>query len=195
MDMDNSKNPLQSGAERQTHIGAAEAYIALGSNVGDRNRLLREALLLIDSHSAINVIRVSGIYETDPVGYTEQPAFLNMTAALLTTLAPIELLHALLDIEKQLGRTRDIRWGPRTMDLDLLLMEDVQLDAEELTLPHPRMMERAFVLVPLRDVLSNGHPLQEKVNQIAVRALQDGGEGITLWNTIIWRGASAHSEN
>ena len=135
--MDNSKNPLLSGAERQTHIGAAEAYIALGSNVGDRNRLLREALLLIDSHSAINVIRVSGIYETDPVGYTEQPAFLNMTAALLTTLAPIELLHALLDIEKQLGRTRDIRWGPRTMDLDLAAEKMYSLMRRSLRFPIP----------------------------------------------------------
>ncbi|MFC5653371.1 2-amino-4-hydroxy-6-hydroxymethyldihydropteridine diphosphokinase [Paenibacillus solisilvae] len=193
--MNNSKHSLSSSAQDQKLTGAAEAYIALGSNVGDRSKLLQEALLLIDSHSAIKVIRVSGIYETDPVGYTDQPSFLNMTAALLTTLGPFELLHALLDIEKQLGRTRDIRWGPRTMDLDLLLMENVRLDEEELTLPHPRMMERAFVLVPLRDVIGSGHPLQEQVNQFAVRALQDGGEGIALWNTINWPDASAHSES
>ncbi|BBH23313.1 2-amino-4-hydroxy-6-hydroxymethyldihydropteridine pyrophosphokinase [Paenibacillus baekrokdamisoli] len=193
--MNHSKNATDSHNEDQTNTEPTDAYIALGSNVGDRERLLHEALLLIDRHPAIQVTRISGIYETDPVGYTDQPAFLNMTAALSTTLAPIELLHVLLEFEQQLGRTRDIRWGPRTIDLDLLLMADVQMDEEVLTLPHPRMMERAFVLVPLHEVLSSGHPLQEQVNQIAVRALKDGEEGIALWNTINWPGASAHSAN
>ncbi|SFJ86713.1 2-amino-4-hydroxy-6-hydroxymethyldihydropteridinediphosphokinase [Paenibacillus sp. UNC496MF] len=171
------------------------AYIALGSNVGDRVRLLRDALNLLGGHPGIEVLRVSAVYETEPVGYTDQPAFLNMAAALGTTLGPHELLRAMLGMEKQLGRTRDIRWGPRTIDLDLLLYEETALDDEELTLPHPRMMERAFVLVPLADVLESGHPLRGRAADIAQRALQDRGEGIALWKTITWQGASAHSEN
>ncbi|MBW7477433.1 2-amino-4-hydroxy-6-hydroxymethyldihydropteridine diphosphokinase [Paenibacillus oenotherae] len=172
-----------------------DAYIALGSNVGERERMLKEALIHLEQHPDIEVIRVSGIYETDPVGYTDQPAFLNMAAAIRTTLEPLELLRAMLGIENQLGRTRDIRWGPRTIDLDLLLMDGTVMDAEELTLPHPRMMERAFVLVPLRDVLLPAHTLKEQVEEAASRVLQDGGEGISLWNTINWRSVSAHSES
>jgi 2-amino-4-hydroxy-6-hydroxymethyldihydropteridine diphosphokinase len=175
--------------------GGSEAYIALGSNVGDREQLLTEALHMLQAHPAIEVLRVSGIYETEPVGYTEQPAFLNMTAAVCTSLEPLALLRAMLTVEKELGRTRDIRWGPRTIDLDLLLMEDVAMEAGELSLPHPRMMERAFVLVPLRDILESGHPLKERVDQAAALALEDGGEGITLWNMIKWHNESAHSEN
>lgn len=174
---------------------AREAYIALGSNVGEREQLLEDALRCLEQHPNIEVARVSGIYETAPVGYTDQPAFLNMAAALMTTLEPIELLRAMLSIENQLGRTRDIRWGPRTMDLDLLLMDGIVMNEDELILPHPRMMERSFVLVPLRDVLLSEHPLQKQVEQAASRGLEDGGEDISLWNTINWRSVSAHSES
>ncbi|SDX84141.1 2-amino-4-hydroxy-6-hydroxymethyldihydropteridinediphosphokinase [Paenibacillus sp. CF384] len=177
------------------HTDEANAYIALGANVGDRQQRLRDALHLLDSHPAITVVRASAIYETDPVGYTDQPAFLNMAAALRTSLEPHELLYAMLAMEQQLGRKRDIRWGPRTIDLDLLLYEGVTLAEEELILPHPRMMERSFVLVPLSDVMAEEHSLQKQVKEIAKQALQDRGEGIALWNTINWPGASAHSES
>ncbi|WP_219834768.1 2-amino-4-hydroxy-6-hydroxymethyldihydropteridine diphosphokinase [Paenibacillus sp. R14(2021)] len=180
------------GTEEQRSVGS-EAYIALGANVGNREQLLRDALNLLEKHPEISVLRVSSIYETAPVGYTDQPAFLNMAAALRTTLSPMQLLHAMQAMENQLGRKRDIRWGPRTIDLDLLLYEQVILPDEELTLPHPRMMERAFVLVPLGDVLQNEHTLYKQVTAIAQRALQDRGEGIALWNTINWQDASAHS--
>lgn len=174
---------------------ARSAYIALGSNVGEREQLLKAALGRLEQHPDIDVARVSGIYETDPVGYTDQPAFLNMAAALVTTLEPVQLLRAMLGIEQELGRTRDIRWGPRTIDLDLLLMDGITMDEEELILPHPRMMERSFVLVPLHDVLLSEHALHKQVEQAANRALEDGGEGISLWNTINWRSVSAHSES
>lgn len=170
----------------------AEAYIALGSNVGDREKQLYDALSLLDQHPDIEVTRVSGIYETDPVGYTDQPAFLNMAAALRTTLEPLQLLYAMLEMEKLLGRKRDIRWGPRTIDLDMLLYEKVALETEELILPHPRMMERAFVLVPLRDVLQEGHELETAV-RLELHVLLEREEGIARWNTINWQGASAHS--
>lgn len=172
-----------------------EAYIALGSNMGNREHLLQEAIDLIDAHEHIEVARVSGIYETDPVGYTDQPAFLNMVLAVRTELTPLLLLRQLLAFEQQLGRIRQIRWGPRTIDLDLLLYHNVIMDQEELTLPHPRMMERSFVLVPLNDVMEQSHPLHDQVRAASEAALQDGKEGITLWKTINWRSASEPFEN
>lgn len=175
--------------------GAAEAYIALGSNLGDRGGMLAEALRRLDAGEGVTVTGVSAVYETDPVGYTEQPAFLNMAAALRTTLPPVALLRLLLEVERQLGRVRDVRWGPRVIDLDLLLYGAVKMDGAELTLPHPRMMERAFVLVPLADVLPAGHPLRRDVAGLAASALREGKEGIVLWNTINWRRGSAPSAN
>ncbi|MCQ6563693.1 2-amino-4-hydroxy-6-hydroxymethyldihydropteridine diphosphokinase [Paenibacillus mendelii] len=185
---------MSSGMEASPQT-TSQAYIALGSNMGDREQMLREALRLLQEHASIDVLRVSNVYETDPVGYTDQSSFLNMAAALETTLEPMPLLRAMLLIEQQLGRKRDVRFGPRTIDLDLLLYEDVRMEEDELILPHPRMMERAFVLVPLRDVLHPKHSLQEQASQAANRALQDGGEGIALWNTINWQDASAPSES
>ncbi|MFB9324327.1 2-amino-4-hydroxy-6-hydroxymethyldihydropteridine diphosphokinase [Paenibacillus aurantiacus] len=173
----------------------AIAYIALGSNMGNRDQLLVRALNLLNDRPDIDVLRVSGLYETDPVGYTDQPPFLNMAAALSTSLEPVALLRGMLAIEADLGRKRDIRWGPRTIDLDLLLYDDVRMDEQELTLPHPRMLERAFVLVPLRDVITPDHELFTRVDGEAQRALQDGGEGIALWNTINWHNASAPLES
>lgn len=170
-----------------------QAYIALGSNLGDREELLRQAVEHLEQQSGVQIVKVSGIYETDPVGYTDQPAFLNMAVSVKTSLSPNELLHALFDVEQLLGRVRDIRWGPRTIDLDLLLYGDVTMDDDELTLPHPRMMERAFVLVPLRDVIDSSHPLQDPVSASAAAALQDGKEGITLWKITNWLSESGRS--
>lgn len=172
-----------------------EAYIALGSNMGDREQLLMQALERIDGDSSIVVSRVSGIYETDPIGYTDQPAFLNMAAAVRTSLSPLDLLRRMLEFEQGLGRVRHERWGPRTIDLDLLLYDNVRMDQEELILPHPRMMERAFVLVPLQDVLASSHPLHNEVARAAAGTLQDGKEGIALWKTINWRSASEPFES
>ncbi|WP_123043823.1 2-amino-4-hydroxy-6-hydroxymethyldihydropteridine diphosphokinase [Cohnella candidum] len=132
------------------------AYVALGANLGDREASLSEALRRMAAVPGVRVLGISGVYETDPVGYADQPAFLNMAAAVETELAPAELLRTLLAIEKDMGRVRDIRWGPRTIDLDLLLYEGARMESEELTLPHPRMGERAFVLVPLKDVWPAG---------------------------------------
>ncbi|MBB6669603.1 2-amino-4-hydroxy-6-hydroxymethyldihydropteridine diphosphokinase [Cohnella nanjingensis] len=135
-----------------------EAYVALGANLGDREQSLNEAIRRLDAFEGIEVRRISDRYETDPVGYTDQPAFLNMAVAVGTELDPLALLRALLSIEQEMGRVREIRWGPRKIDLDLLLYENETLGTDELTLPHPRMGERAFVLVPLRDVWTPGEP-------------------------------------
>jgi len=157
-----------------------EAYAALGANLGDREASLREAIRRLGDAAGIEVRRISRIYETDPVGYTEQPAFLNMAVALGTTLSPLELLRAMLGIEKEMGRVRDIRWGPRVIDLDLLLYEDVGMETDELTLPHPRMGERSFVLVPLKDVWAGeeaGYPWKEWTTEDAMKR-----EGIRIWS-------------
>ncbi|MDO3412879.1 2-amino-4-hydroxy-6-hydroxymethyldihydropteridine diphosphokinase [Saccharibacillus sp. CPCC 101409] len=136
----------------------SEAYIALGANLGRREETLREALRLLNEHTEIEVLRASDVYETDPVGYADQPAFLNMAAAVATSLKPQALLGVLQEIENRLGRVRDIRFGPRTADLDLLWMDGLAISTEELTLPHPRMHERFFVLVPLDDIVPQSEP-------------------------------------
>jgi 2-amino-4-hydroxy-6-hydroxymethyldihydropteridine diphosphokinase len=128
------------------------AYVALGSNLGRREAFLKSA---IDCLRALGSIRASSVYETDPVGYTEQPPFLNMVVELQTALRPLELLKQLLAIEQEHGRTRDIRFGPRTLDLDLLLYDDEYICFQSLQVPHPRMWERAFVLVPLAELVPN----------------------------------------
>jgi len=134
------------------------AYIALGSNLGDRAASLRAA---VEGMAALGTVEaVSPLVETAPVGYTQQPAFLNAAARLRTTLPPDALLRGLLAIETALGRVRTVRWGPRTVDLDLLLYDDVVADSPTLTLPHPRMHERRFVLEPLAAIAPDvRHPV------------------------------------
>jgi 2-amino-4-hydroxy-6-hydroxymethyldihydropteridine diphosphokinase len=123
------------------------AYVGLGANLGDREGTIRAAVADLPG-----VVAVSTLRETDPVGITAQPRFLNGVAALETELAPRELLDALLAVERRLGRERGKRWGPRTIDLDLLLYGDEVIDEDGLTIPHPRLHERRFVLEPLADL-------------------------------------------
>lgn len=132
--------------------------MALGANLGRREETLREALRMLNEHAEIDVARASDVYETDPVGYADQPPFLNMAAAIRTSLSPHRLLEVMQDVENRLGRVRDIRFGPRTADLDLLWMEGLAVESTDLTLPHPRMHERFFVLVPLDDIVPENDP-------------------------------------
>jgi 2-amino-4-hydroxy-6-hydroxymethyldihydropteridine diphosphokinase len=128
-------------------------FVALGGNLGDTRATLRQAIDALGSLPGTRLLAHSRFYRTPPWGLREQPSFLNAVAELETGLAPRELLDALLDIERGAGRIRDgERWGPRTLDLDLLYMEGVVLHEERLTLPHPRMAERAFVLLPLAEL-------------------------------------------
>ena len=129
------------------------AYVGLGSNLGDREALLRASLVALESDPAIEVVAVSSFRETEPVGYLDQPRFLNAVAALETTLAPRALLERLLAIERGLGRVREgPRFGPRPIDLDLLLHGDAVVAEPRLTVPHPRLHERRFVLEPLAEL-------------------------------------------
>ncbi|HEY0387721.1 MAG TPA: 2-amino-4-hydroxy-6-hydroxymethyldihydropteridine diphosphokinase [Gaiellales bacterium] len=126
------------------------AYVGLGSNLGDPAETLRAATARLAGLGA--VLAASPVYETDPVGLEDQPAFLNAVVLISTTLAPLDLLDRLLAIEAEFLRERTVRWGPRTLDLDLLWYEDVEMDTERLMLPHPRAHEREFVLRPLADI-------------------------------------------
>ncbi len=130
------------------------AYVALGSNLGDRAGHLAAGLLALATLPDTRLLAVSSTFETVPVGPAGQQNYFNAAAALATSLAPHALLEHLLAIEQAQGRVRRERWGPRTLDLDLLLHGDAVLDDPHLTLPHPRMLERAFVLAPLADIAS-----------------------------------------
>ncbi|WP_010279305.1 2-amino-4-hydroxy-6-hydroxymethyldihydropteridine diphosphokinase [Paenibacillus senegalensis] len=175
-----------------THLnGPSTAYIALGSNLGERERYLLEALRRLQHHEHIRVSRCSSIYETDPVGIVDQGPFLNMAAKLETTLTPMELLEWMMQVEAELGRVRNVRWGPRTIDLDMLLYEKAELNTDKLTLPHPRMHERAFVLIPLADII-------EESDYPEWRELLDKCEdkgGVRLWKKTDWHREFVPSES
>ena len=131
---------------------AVTCYVSLGSNLGDREGYLRAALQGLAELPEVEITALSSLYDTAPVGETDQPRFLNLVAQLRVSLPPLELLHACQALENDLGRTRERHWGPRTLDLDVLLYGDVISDDPELTLPHPRLAERQFVLAPLAEI-------------------------------------------
>jgi 2-amino-4-hydroxy-6-hydroxymethyldihydropteridine diphosphokinase len=130
------------------------AVLGLGANLGDRLGALQRAVDLLDAEPEIAVGRSSRIWETAPIG-PEQPDFLNAVVEIETTLQPLEVLAACQRAEHHLGRTREVRWGPRTLDVDVLLYGDTSVDLPELVVPHPRLTERAFVVLPLLDLRSD----------------------------------------
>ncbi|MDZ4728735.1 MAG: 2-amino-4-hydroxy-6-hydroxymethyldihydropteridine diphosphokinase [Xanthomonadales bacterium] len=136
-------------------MSGQHCFIGLGSNIGDGLGIIRQALEALAQNNAINVLRVSSMYCTAAWGRPDQPDFTNAVAEITTTLSGQQLLQSLLQLELELGRTRDTgHWGPRLIDLDLLTYADEQISSPELTVPHPRMHERAFVLVPLLELES-----------------------------------------
>lgn len=130
----------------------SKVLVGVGSNLGDREFLIRKAVEAMRDLPRTLVVRVSSLYDTDPVGEVDQPAFLNAVVWLETTLEPRELLWQLLLIEKRMGRVRSQRWGPRPIDLDLLFYDDETIAEPDLTVPHPEAHRRAFVLLPLQEL-------------------------------------------
>ena len=150
------------------------AYVALGANLGDRAATIRHAVDHLRDLGAVDA--VSPLYETDPVGYLDQPPFLNAVARLRTRIAPAGLLNALHRIEAEAGRVRTFRNAPRLLDLDLLFYDDLVRDDPALTLPHPRLHERAFVLVPLSDLAPDlVHPQRRATIAELLRMLGNDG--------------------
>lgn len=136
----------------------AIAYLSLGSNLGHREANIRSALKMLGQE--VQILKVSSLYETEPVGYKDQPWFLNCVCSIETDLSPQALLKFAKAIEKKVGRKRTIRFGPRPIDIDILFYEDLILDSPDLVIPHPRLAERAFVVVPLKEIAPNLiHPL------------------------------------
>lgn len=149
------------------------AYLSLGSNVGQRELHLREAISRLNGVGT--VVSISSFYETEPVEVTDQAWFLNCAVALETSQAPLELMKNLLDIERKMGRVRDRKKGPRTIDIDILFFGDSILDSTELTIPHPAMHERRFVLEPLSEIAPEArHPVLKKTVRELLEELSAG---------------------
>ncbi|MCG2709811.1 MAG: 2-amino-4-hydroxy-6-hydroxymethyldihydropteridine diphosphokinase [Thermodesulfovibrionales bacterium] len=138
------------------------AYISIGSNLGDREENCRQAIKLIEKNGIV-VKKQSLMYETEPWGVKDQPKFINMAIEAETDKKPEELLRVLEEIEKEIGRTETVKWGPRVIDLDILFYDDLILKTQDLEIPHPLMHERAFVLKPLCEIAPDKrHPVTEK---------------------------------
>ena len=126
--------------------------IGLGSNLGDRQKNIMTAIEKLGQHKDIQIEKVSSLYETKPVGVTTQPDFINGVISITTSLSPLALLRVCLKVEEEMGRIRDERWGPRNIDIDILVYHDLMMEDEVLQIPHPRLHERCFVLVPLEEI-------------------------------------------
>lgn len=156
-----------------------QAWLSIGTNIEPRREHLKQAIEKLESYNSINLVNKSAIYETAPVGYLDQAHFLNMVLQVETSLAAIELLDVCQAIENYLGRKRIIRFGPRTIDLDILLYDNQNIATERLIVPHPRMHERAFVLVPLNEIASN--LVIPGLNKTVIQALK----GITNQDDVV----------
>ncbi|MEH7248579.1 2-amino-4-hydroxy-6-hydroxymethyldihydropteridine diphosphokinase [Neobacillus niacini] len=157
------------------------AFISLGSNIENRYDYLLKAIDKLANHSNIELVNCSSVYETDPVGYEDQDLFLNMVIEIITSFNAQELLDYCLKVELDLGRKREIFWGPRTIDLDILLYNQENIETETLIVPHPRMLEREFVMIPLSEIKPDlippniERPLAAWINELPNK------EGVRIW--------------
>jgi 2-amino-4-hydroxy-6-hydroxymethyldihydropteridine diphosphokinase len=161
-------------------------FLGLGSNVGSREKFLNNAVAALKRLRDTKVIWASPVYETDPVGKTDQPKFLNAAVEIETCVAPKELFQEVKAMEKALGRTDGERWGPREIDIDILVYDGVVFQDEELTVPHARMEERRFVLVPLHDLDPDlVHPVNGMTVAELLSACRDAGRVVQSYHKII----------
>ena len=163
--------------------GTVAVYLGLGSNLGDRLAALTDALALLDAAPGLTLTAVSSVYETAPWGVVEQPAFLNLAVGLAATLAPEELLAVCQRVETEVGRTPTYRWGPRVIDIDILLYGDavVRRDKPDLQIPHPRLRERAFVLAPLAEIAAGVKAPPDGATVGELLAQVGGRDGVKWW--------------
>lgn len=151
------------------------AYLSFGSNVGNRKKHIKDALEILEKNSSIKIKCVSSLYETEPVGYEDQDWFINGVAKIETGLSPHELLKFAKTVEARIGRRESIRWGPREIDMDILLYAQECINTPNLIIPHPRMHDREFVLIPLVEIASDAiHPVfQKSIEQLLANLPQE----------------------
>jgi 2-amino-4-hydroxy-6-hydroxymethyldihydropteridine diphosphokinase len=154
------------------------AYLGLGSNVGDREEFIEQALTLLGQTPGVRIVKRSTSIETLPEGKTNQPPFINSAVEITTALTPYELLDAGRDIEHTLGREREVEWGPRPIDIDILLYDDKVINEEDLAIPHPLMHERLFVLEPLKEIAPHAHHpvLEREIHELFEEKKMEAGE-------------------
>ncbi|WP_313150725.1 2-amino-4-hydroxy-6-hydroxymethyldihydropteridine diphosphokinase [Lysinibacillus capsici] len=159
-----------------------DVYLSIGTNMGERYENLQHAVDLLKEKKELELIRVSSVFETAAVGYTDQADFLNIAVHLKTPISSVEMLNICQEIERELGRVREFRWGPRVIDLDILLYNQENIETENLIVPHPRMYERAFVLVPLVEITPS--PFDEQLQQAhdLLQQMDCEKEGVIFWN-------------
>lgn len=155
-----------------------KVYLSLGSNIGNRQKYIESAIELIGKTQRIKILKKSGLYETSPVGYVEQDLFLNAVIKIETDFSAREILKIINKIENELDRKREIKWGPRTIDIDILIFSDKKIDEMDLIIPHKEMLNRLFVLVPLIEIYDREYFEKEKIIERIGELVEIGNQKI-----------------
>ena len=155
-----------------------KVYLGLGSNIGNRQEYIESAIELVGKTEGIKILKKSGLYETSPVGYVEQDLFLNAVIKIETDFSAREILKIINKIENELDRKREIRWGPRTIDIDILIFSDKKINETDLIIPHKEMLNRLFVLVPLIEIYDGEYFEKEKIIERIGELVEVGNQKI-----------------
>ena len=155
-----------------------KVYLSLGSNIGNRQKYIESAIELVGKREGIKILKKSGLYETSPVGYVEQDLFLNAVIKIETDFSAREILKIINKIENELDRKREIRWGPRTIDIDILIFSDKKINETDLIIPHKEMLNRLFVLVPLIEIYDGEYFEKEKIIERIGELVEVGNQKI-----------------
>ena len=155
-----------------------KVYLSLGSNIGNRQEYIESAIELVGKTEGIKILKKSGLYETSPVGYVEQDLFLNAVIKIETDFSEREILKIINKIENELDRKREIRWGPRTIDIDILILSDKKINETDLIIPHKEMLNRLFVLVPLIEIYDGEYFKKEKIIERIGELVEVGNQKI-----------------